>query len=204
MFDSAKKKTVQREVMIAVRAEVLELHSQGKLFLTPILMEAEPWRSFAWYAIDGKTREDTRVVDAVPLFAGGQGPGPVRLVVIDTTVDRKQFRFGRIRYKRIVQERVPGTDHIVEAPKWFDGGTDETLPHDVARQVLQREGWPVTNVASLGARTGNVVEIEWLKAEAARNDARSDTRELLAKLEARLTSAPDKQKGGPRAANVNQ
>lgn len=183
MFERAKAETSQAKKQQLVRMEVLERLQAGKLYLTHLLMEAEPWKMFALYAIDGRRLEGSRTEP-------GDRPIPlpdVRLLAMTTDA----HKHSRIRYKQRAMRRIAGTlDKIEEVVEYVDCGHDATLQHQVARDILRLNGWPIVNNASMGNRKGWVIEVPWLLAEVERPDCLEEVRDIYAHLRGRIEKQP--------------
>jgi hypothetical protein len=191
--------TVRRD---AIRAAMAPLIDAGKLFLTPILLLDEPFRTNCLEVLDGtETDGDMRPIpearDRVIL-------PPVRLVSVVKSKgpEGDAFHFnknGHIRRKRQVTKRVLGTDRMETKWEWQDLGCDVTVDARVARVLLARDGHPMTDSDRRG---GSVVEVEWLRYEASRPDAQSYIKALIAEIDEATGTKPapaQKNKGGAQA-----
>lgn len=163
MFEKAKSESVAHKRIEAVNAEVASANDKGELFVTRLMSEPEPYRSFAFHCLEGIELENT-----VPRRNGHpMDVADVRLVAVPGTN-------ATVRHKVWKRSRIAGTDKTIEGWSWIDNGKDATLKHKDARMVVKQCGWPYVQNASNGNRMGTVIEFDWLKWEAARPDASED------------------------------
>jgi hypothetical protein len=174
MFDEAKKATNARGRREELESEVLDLVEKGRLFITDVLLEDEPWRTRVFEVWDGIVVED-----GVPRSGGpGFAKADVRLVHVNDG--------GVISCQEVAQERVPGTRQLRKVDVEAKYGNDATLRHKNARQILWTQGWPFRNAFTNGRTEGTVVEWLWIESKAKEPDCDSATRELFAQIKARL------------------
>jgi len=173
MFDKAKSEDVAHKRVAAVQAEVDAAIEKGEFFITRVMSEPEPFRSYAFHVVEGIELENS-----VPRRNGHpRDVADVRIVAIPGTM-------ATVVHKQWARSRVVGTDKFTEGWKRVDSGKDVTLRHRDARNVLHQSGWPLVQNASNGNRMGTVIEYEWLKWEAARPDASDDVRDMWKSVQA--------------------
>ncbi len=171
----------------AIRVELIQRIQGARFFLTPILMEAEPYRTHALEAIDG-----VKVVAGVPKY--GAVPSlhdmlsSTRLIALEHDKEKgvRYTGHGKIMIRRKRQEIIPGTSTTREMVTDEDLGTDVSLPHLQARDVLVKQGWPIRDEKSQGRARGTVVEWDWLVAEAARPETSQAVRDIYAAIKAAM------------------
>lgn len=197
MFEKAKQESLHEKQQLYVRAEIEKLVAAGNFLYTPVLSEDDRWRTLALYALDDVTNDQGRLVYGSNFVRLPD----VRLVVVNPVADRSALRTGTIRYKATVTRVIPGTLDMPERVSvWKDAGTDATLPHEIARQILVREGFPIVDRRSKGGRRGNVVEFKWLEREAQSTDAVDDIKSVWEQVQAHLTEPKKAPSKNPREA----
>lgn len=184
--------TSQDKRITFAREELVDFLNDGRLYLTPMFMLDEPWRTVAFQALDGH-----RLNNSVPQ-PGSDLPielKPIRIVSVE--------RSGTVELKKNVLERIPGTNKNRLVVKRVKLGNDVTVSPNDARWILRKHGWPIQQHRSNGARIGTVVEVEWLRHEASLPDALDDVRALWAEVSARIGEPEPKpipQKGRAQAS----
>lgn len=192
MLDAAKNAKNARERRELIKDELHTLMAGGRLFITEILLLDEPWRTLALEVADGV------VVGAggVPQYNGDPAFdfGQIRLILVDEG--------GEITEDVIKDERIPGTTKFQRVDRTLRHGADATLPHIRARRILRWNGWPIQNLYTNGRVLGGVVEWAWLEHKAQEPDTDQDTRDLYARLKARLERAASSTAPTPKSKSA--
>lgn len=181
-----------------IRALLIGEIRSGRFFLTPILMEDEPFRTLGLEVLDGVVVESGRPqYGAAPALAADLPP--TRLITIMHQAGAPAYDpKGLITVRRVRQEVVPGTS-ITRAVKFDEPhGHDATLTHKDARAVLVARGWPIRDHKSRGNVLGTVVEWAWLQAEAKLPTATIELRALCDNIRQAIEPAPTASPAQPK------
>ena len=137
------------------------------VFVTDMLMEKEPERTFLFMSADGHV-------------LNGSAP----MVDTDFKVDLPTVRLMTIDEKQTImrmersQQRIPGTELVEEVTRHVRLGNDAVVDHSAARDLLWKNGYPFLNNRTRGAKQGFIVEVAWLEAEAKKADCLPELLEL--------------------------
>lgn len=179
----------QKKRLEAVRNFVKTKALSGPIYLTEALMEAEPDRTMIFMAIDGHVLNG-----GSPMVDPGEAieQPAVRIMSIDETRS--------IRIKERSKQRIPGTNRHETVTQHKSLGTDATVRHTDARELLYKYGHPVLDWRSKGGKKGHIVEVAWLEAEVKKPDCLPEFVELWETLQPRIL------KGGaaPKSADDQQ
>lgn len=192
MFEKARQQPTRMQQQKFIRMELQTKLERGEpIYLTEIHMMDEPWRMFGLMAIYGIVLDDTgreqRDANSELLLE------PIELVTLNPKNAEKP-----IKQKVQQDERIAGTEKFQRTTKYKDLGTHVTLPCKQANKMIQLRGWPNINHHSNGNKTGTLVELAWLRAEAKKPDALPEVTENLAVIEKWLAAKQPKpqQRGG--------
>lgn len=161
MLDPALANKTQKARRQAVASVVDDTIRAGKFTYTDFLIAQEPMRSDVLEFLDGVHVEGT-----IPRSTGDGAQTwdgePILLVHVDPR--------GSIVSSVRSREKVPGTNEFRMVKRYRNFGNvarvDDTYPERTARMILDRDGWPVVQTRTNGARDGSVVEWRWLEREA--------------------------------------
>lgn len=151
----------QRQAVAAVVRTALD---DGTFTYTELLSSKEPMRSFGLEYLDG-----IKVQGTIPIYGtetvehwNDQG-GRHLLAHIEAS--------GSIKHPVRKDVRVPGANLIRREEVTENFGNvalvTDAFGERFARNILYQQGWPVRQNSSGGSHAGDVVEVKWLKKEAA-------------------------------------